>query len=65
MNARTSRLLRRVAFAMQQTDNRSHPETLNQHQAGLKKRWNETPRPARRQTRVALVAMFNAIVTGA
>lgn len=71
MNARTSRLLRRVAFAVNQVEHRvaqlegkRSPSTFNGQLTACKKAWNTTPRPQRAETRVRLVGIFNTIISG-
>lgn len=74
MNARTSRLLRRVALAvhvaeyrvaaMQPAEKRPRVPSEAMQLASLKQAWHRTPRPQRYATRVRLVGIFNEIVTG-
>lgn len=71
MNARTSRLLRRVAFAVNQVENRvakleGKPPTsqFKAQLTAIKRSWQGTPRHERGTTRVRLVGIFNTIVAG-
>jgi hypothetical protein len=71
MNARTSRLLRRVAFAVDQVEQRAAAvqgqqtnSSFDLQLAGCKKAWHGTPRPQRAATRRRLVSIFNTIVGG-
>ena len=57
MNARTSRLLRRVAFAMRLNDPKDTKAL-----AGVKKAWNRTPRSKRGELRPALVHTFHTMM---
>jgi hypothetical protein len=57
VNARTSRLLRRVAYAMKRNDP-NDTKAL----AGVKKAWNRTPRNERGAMRPTLVGIFHTIM---
>lgn len=62
MNARTSRLLARVAHAHWLRDPRDPRQPEGQVLANLKEAWNATPRPKREEARKGLVALFNTLI---
>ena len=62
MNARTSRLLARVAHAMWLADTRDPRQPEASALAHLKTAWNRTPPDKRDETRKALVGIFNALI---
>ena len=68
MNARTSRLIKRVAFVSWL--NAPAPakgmgkQPLQSVERGLKQAWTRTPRPQRAITRKGLVAIFNELAKG-
>lgn len=64
MNARTSRLLRRVAWAAHSADPRKPKPTAQQQLNDMKQAWDRTPRPKRNTTRKGLVAVFNQLTGG-
>lgn len=65
MNARTARLLRRVANVMYVNDPHDprQPESLVLN--GLKRAWHATPRPARGTSRRGIVAATQQLITAA
>ena len=71
MNARTSRLLRRVAFAVDQVEQqvaavegKRADSSFRSQLTACKKAWNGSPRPARGAQRHRLVGIFNTIIGG-
>lgn len=70
MNARTSRLLRRMAFVVHQVEARAAQASKSTQRVpteamqlrSLKDAWNKTQRPQRCATRVRLVGIFNTLV---
>jgi hypothetical protein len=72
MNARTARLLRRVAHVVTVTEHRvaalqgkgAVPPSYNAQLAELKRAWKRTPRPQRNAARWRCVNVFNAIEGG-
>jgi hypothetical protein len=69
MNARTSRLLRRVAFAVHMVEAQvakpgQRVPTEAMQLASLKLAWNATLEPERGAMRHRLVGIFNTIVQG-
>lgn len=65
MNARTSRLLARVARVMFDNDPSEHRQPESQVLAGLKKAWQDTPAVRRDEARRGLVAATQALIEGA
>ncbi len=74
MNARTSRLLRRMAAvvhvaeyrvaALQPAETKPRVATEAMQLADLKRAWHATPRPRRNASRTRLVGIFHEIVGG-
>lgn len=68
MNARTSRLVRRVAYLSwlhaPAPAKGMRKQPLQSVERGLKQAWNRTPRPERGQTRRGLVAIFQQLAKG-
>ena len=62
MNARTSRLLTRVAHAMHQNDPRDPREPQAKVLERLKAAWNKTSPDKREEARRGLVAIFNQLM---
>lgn len=71
MNARTARLLRRLAFAVDrveqqvaQVEGKRADSSFNKQLTACKKAWNTSPRTVRGAQRVRLVGIFNTIIGG-